>query len=97
MIPPRLYVDFNEMLERDLVLLAQVDQKVDSAGNLVTLFDGLHVAIYSDDKDDNGSIDNLVAEGIVEKNTQTGGWSKNTKWLCRISEKGIRHESEGRS
>lgn len=30
---PRLYVDFNEMVEPDLVLLAQEDGKVDSSGN----------------------------------------------------------------
>lgn len=64
---------------------------------MVTLFDGLHVAIYSDDKDDHGNIDNLIADGIVEKNMQTDGWTKNAKWLCRISAPGIRHESESQS
>lgn len=94
---PRFYVDFNEMLEPDLVLLAQHDQKADSAGNLVSLFEGLPVAVYSDDKDAHGQIDNLVASGIVGKNTHTDGWSRAAKWLCRISEPGIRHESETHS
>ena len=40
---PRLYVDFNELLEADLVLLSQQDIKLDSDGNEIVLFDGRQV------------------------------------------------------
>ena len=66
---PRIYVDFNEMLEEDLVLFSKEDSKKDSAGNFVQLFEGLFVKIYMDDVDEAGNVDNLIAEGIVERNT----------------------------
>src|SRR5688572_11072372 len=90
---PRLYVDFNEMLEPGLVLLSKEDTEVDTHGNVVLLCEGLHVRIYDDDSDRNGNVDNLIAEGIVERNVATG-WAAAAKWCCRIDSKGIRHESE---
>jgi hypothetical protein len=90
---PRLHVDFNEMLEPDLVLLSKEDTKVDTHGNVVFLREGLHVRIYDDDSDANGKVDNLIAEGVVERNVATG-WSAVAKWCCRIDSTGIRHESD---
>jgi hypothetical protein len=90
---PRLYVDFNEMLEPNLVLLSKEDTTVDSHGNVVVLREGATVRIYDDDSDINGNVDNLVAEGIVERNIATG-WGAVAKWCCRIDSNGIRHESE---
>lgn len=91
---PRIYVDFNEMLEEDLVLLSKEDSKLDSAGNFVQFYEGLPIKIYMDDIDEYGNIDNLLAEGIVEKNTITEGWGSIAKWNCRISKEGIYHESD---
>lgn len=90
---PRLYVDFNEMLEPDLVLLSKEDTTVDSHGNVVVLREGLPVRIYDEDSDINGNVDNLIAEGVAERNIATG-WSAVAKWCCRIDSNGIRHESE---
>ena len=90
---PRLYVDFNELLAPDLVLLSQHDTKRDTNGNMVHLHEGLAVSIFSDDADANGKPDNLVASGIVERNSNEG-WAKHVKWCCRISAEGIRHESD---
>ena len=42
---PRLYVDFNEMLAPDLVLLSKEDTKVDSHGHVVHLREGLKVIL----------------------------------------------------
>ena len=93
MTKPMLYVDFNEMLEPNLVLLSATDTKVDSHGNVVTLADGLEVMVYMDDTGANGCVDNLVATGMVEKNRSTG-WGAHVKWCCRIDANGIRHQSE---
>ena len=90
---PRLHVDFNEMLEPNLVLLSKEDTKVDSQGNVVILREGLPVQIYDDDSDVDGKVDNLVAAGVVERNVATG-WGAVAKWCCRIDSNGIRHESE---
>jgi hypothetical protein len=65
---PRIYVDFNEMIEDNLVLLSKADFKLDSDGNVVELKEGMFVKIYSDDLDENNNEDNLIAEGIVELN-----------------------------
>src|SRR5215472_9440831 len=93
---PRLYVDFNEMLAPDLVLLSRHDAKPDANGEMVHLSEGLEVAIFSDDLDDQGQPDNLVAVGVIERNHDKG-WSKAVKWCCRIGPEGIRHESDFRT
>lgn len=90
---PLFYVDFNEMVEGDLVLLSVGDSKVDASGATILLREGMQVCMYMDDLDEKGNIDNLVATGFVEKNLQAG-WSSHVKWCCRINENGIRSESE---
>jgi hypothetical protein len=90
---PRIYVDFNELLEEDLVLLSQTDVKPDSSGAPIQLQVGMRVHVYSDDVDEHGNPDNLVADGVVELNT-AGGWASAAKWCCRIDRAGIRNESE---
>jgi len=90
---PRILVDFNEMLEPNLVLLSKEDARRDSHNNLISLYEGLLIYVYDDNTDNNGNRDNLVAEGVVERNN-TLSWGKNAKWCCRINEKGIQRESE---
>lgn len=90
----RIYVDFNEMVEDDLVLLSKYDEKKDRDDRLVRLYDGLHIAIYMDDTDEHGDRDDLIAEGIVEANKIKSGWGSVAKWCCRIDKNGIRHESD---
>lgn len=87
----KLYVDFNELIEDDLVLLSQQDVKLDYKGNLVSLFPGKRVEIYMDDIDENGVRDNLIARGIVELNNT--GIFPICKWCCRIDGNGIKRES----
>lgn len=91
---PRIYVDFNEMVEEDLVLLSKNDTELDSAGNLVQLSENMFVKIYMDDVDEMGNEDKLIAEGIVERNAITEGWGAIAKWNCRIDQNGIYHESD---
>jgi hypothetical protein len=91
--PPWFRVDFNEMVDRDLVLLAQEDLRLDSSGGLVTLAEGMAVIVFEPDEDEDGKPDRLIARGIVERNLE-GGWTAAAKWSCRIDEDGIRHESE---
>ena len=87
-----LYVDFNEMLDYDLVLLSQADVKVDKQGIPVNLYAGLDVTVYMDDVDDEGQPDNLIATGKVELNTSEH--FSHVKWCCRIDTHGIRSQSE---
>jgi hypothetical protein len=87
-----LYVDFNELIEENLVLLSKEDIKKDFEGKEVLLFKGLQIKIYMDDLDEFGNVDNLIASGVVELNNT--GLFPICKWNCRIDKKGIRHESE---
>ena len=97
MTRPRFYVDFNELIERDLVALSASDEKLSATGEKVLLQDGLAIDVYSDDDlDDRGEPDNLIASGVVERN-RAGGWAERIKWCCRIDALGVRHESDFRN
>jgi|SRR3989338_5256409 len=89
----RVPVDFNEMLEPDLVLLSQTDTKVDSAGNILKLFSGKKINIYDDcgDVDESGEKCKLLASAVVVENTSNVEWARWCKWLCKVDEKGIQH------
>ena len=93
MNPLALYVDFNEMLEHDLVLLSKDDLKKADNGETVLLHEGAQVTVYMDDENDDGHADRLVATGTVERNPGNS-FSPNVKWCCRIDKHGIRHQSE---
>lgn len=71
---PRIVVDFNEMVERDVVLLSREDTRRDSSGNVIELRVGLRVYLYMEE---------LLATGIVELN-DAAGWSSHVRWRCRI-------------
>ena len=75
------------------MLLSVTDTKMASNAEVVHLRDQLEISVYSDDTDEHGEPDNLVAAGVVEANKFTG-WCAHVKWCCRIDANGIRHESE---
>ena len=60
------------MLSFDEVLLSQGDTTVDALGNIVDLAEGMQLAVYSDDQDQNGERDNLIAEGVALRNRHGG-------------------------
>lgn len=47
---PRIYVDLNEMVTEDIVLLSKEDTKMDSEGNIITFYHKMPILIYSDDE-----------------------------------------------
>ena len=89
---PQFYVDFNQLIEKDLVALSASDEKLSATGEKVLLRDGLVIDVYDDDLNDKGEPDNLIASGIVERNSSIQ-WAR-IKWCCRIDAQGIRHESD---
>jgi hypothetical protein len=90
----RIYVDFNEMVTGNIVLLSKADTKIDADGNDVSFYEGMPVGIYSDDAED-GKPDNLIADGIAIKYdlSRHPCWS-HVKWCCEIDANGIYHESD---
>lgn len=90
----RIYVDFNEMVDNNTVLLSKDDTKIDSQGNQITFYEGMPISIYMDDVNGNGEVDNLIAEGIAIKNDfPIPNW-QHVKWCCRIDANGIINESD---
>lgn len=91
----RIYVDFNEMVDHNTVLLSEDDSKIDSQGNVITFYEGMPVSIYSDDVSDNGQEDNLIADGTAtKKNLSKDPYWQKIKWCCQINSDGIKHESD---
>lgn len=92
---PRIYVDLNEIVTEDIVLLSKEDTKADSDGNIVVFHDNMPVYIYSDDASDTGEEDNLLADGIAIKYDlkEYPGWT-HVKWCVRIDWSSLIHESD---
>lgn len=90
---PRIYVDFNEMLSANEVLLSQADYKIDSEGNVVEFVEGKPIAVYMDDTTPEGKPDYLIADGVALRNT-SGGWASAATWVLQIDTRGIRRASE---
>jgi hypothetical protein len=90
---PRFHVDFNELLEPMLVCLSVDDVKTTDRSERIFLHDGMLVEVYDEDVDSNGNPDNLIAQGVVERNNSIGPL-KRAKWCCRIDSHGIQHESD---
>jgi hypothetical protein len=84
---PRIIVDFNEMVEQDVVLLAVDDMVVDSSGERLLLREGLRVYLCQEDAGDKGQPTYLLASGIVERH-DASDWSRRARWRCRIDEWG---------
>lgn len=91
----RVYVDLNEMVTDDIVLLSKDDTKADSMGNILTFYEGLPVSLYSDDASDSGETDYLIFEGTAIKYDLKSypGW-RHVKWCARIDWKSLMHESD---
>lgn len=88
----RIRVDFNELVQPDVVLLSQADLVVDSRGTEVSLTEGLSISIYEYNDYADGEKEYLLADGVVEPNNPVvnGLWCEHVKWCCRVDERGIR-------
>lgn len=93
----RIYIDFNEVVDKGVYLLSKDDIKLDSLGNPVIFFEGMRISIYSDDADDEGRRDNLIAEATAIKvnlsEYNPPSW-REVKWCCRVDMDSLMHESD---
>jgi len=93
---PVFLVDFNELVEPQVVLLSATDQREDQGGRMITLVEGMRVLVWDQDVNELGERDDLIAAGTVARiEAGAGGWPKNAMWSCLIDERGIRHRSDG--
>ncbi|WP_146193525.1 hypothetical protein [Corticimicrobacter populi] len=80
-------MDFNSLIDKDLVLLSKDDEIEDSSGQKIMLWVGRPVAIYEYNHYENGEKEYLLAEGFAVLND----FQKYpiSKWCCRINLNGI--------
>lgn len=91
-IKRKVHADFNGLFG-DVLCLSHSDTCADENGKVVHLRKGLFVTAFDRDSDENGNRDDLIASGVVEPSPL---WLRcnGSKWILRIDEKGVRHESE---
>ena len=89
---PKVRADFNGLFG-GILCLSHEDTCLDENGSEFHLRPGLTLTAYDEDADDNGNRDDLIAHGVVEP---APAWlqSHGSKWVLRIDEHGVFHESD---
>lgn len=70
------------------LLLVCIGTKNDLLEQGITLVDGMRLHVYSDDANEHGERDDLLAEGTVLYNAEVG------QWVLVVDAATIRHESD---
>ena len=84
----RVYIDFQKLDDwrRPILSAAGTVRDLERLG--IELREGLTVAFYSDDEDDQGNPDPLLVEGTVRFDDE------HRRWVAEISWEEIRHASD---
>ncbi len=84
---PRIRVDFNELLDSNLVLLAQGHRVICEDGSELELQAGLPVIAFEYNEYADGTTEYLYVQGRAERNdsAQNGEWTSKAQWCCRFS------------
>ncbi len=89
---PKVRADFNGLFG-EVLCLSHDDTCLDENGAVFHLREGLMLTAYDEDADENGGRDDLLAHGVVEP---APAWLKcnGSKWVLKIDENGVFHESD---
>jgi hypothetical protein len=95
----KVWGDFNGVWSDEkgsMLCLSHGETCKDEFGNEVVLKEGIKLTAFDKDADENNNPDDLIANGRVEHSPE---WlqCKGSKWILRIDENGIYHESEKRN
>jgi hypothetical protein len=85
---PRVYADFQNLDDENRLRLTCAGTRRDLERQGIELREGMNLTLYTDDANDNGQPDELLAEGIVEYN------EAEKCWVARIDWQALRHASE---
>jgi hypothetical protein len=80
MVTPRIYADFHDADAQGRLRLNSVGSLKDIASQEVPLKEGMRLTLYSDDLDDNGELDELLADGIAAYSTEDDCWVAVIDW-----------------
>jgi hypothetical protein len=83
---PRIRVDFNELVEPGLVLLAKHDQVLSDDGVEWVLLPGLPLLAFESNAYGDGTPEYLFVQGTAERNDpeRNGEWTRPARWCCRF-------------
>jgi hypothetical protein len=85
---PRIFADFNDLLgSPEQVWLDTVGARHDLERLGIELVEGLPVTVYDHDLDANGDRDDLLADAVVARDTESG------RWVAIVDRKTMRHAS----
>jgi hypothetical protein len=84
---PRIRVDFNELVDSNLVLLAKGDLVTCEDGSELVLQAGLPLIAFEYNEYADGTTEYLYVQGCAERNdsAQNGEWTRGAQWCCRFS------------
>lgn len=86
----KVYADFQKVDDEGRLILTCAGTARDLARHRIELREGLVLAFYSDDADDEGAPDDLLAEGTVQYDAAAG------RWVALLDRGAIRHASDRR-
>lgn len=78
--PPPIYADFQNLDDQNRLRLTAQGTRDDLARHGIRLQEGLRLTFYTDDADDDGNPDNLLADGTVQRNEQEQCWGAAVDW-----------------
>jgi hypothetical protein len=88
MATPRVYADFQNLDDENRLRLTCAGTRRDLELQAITLREGMALMLYTDDADDGGQPDELLAEGVVHYNEAEKCWVAAIDWHA------IRHASD---
>src|SRR5262245_11757354 len=91
MVQPKIYADFHNADTQGRIRLNCVGTMEDLAQQRIELREGLALTLYSDDLDENGQLDELLADGIVSFSEEEHCWVAAIDWSA------IHHASDART
>ena len=87
----KIYADFQNLDDFNRLRLTCAGTRADIADQDIELKEGMSLTLYTDDVDDHGQPDELLAEGTID-------YDKNEQcWVAVIDWSAIRHASRGES
>ncbi len=87
MAPPRVYADFQNLDNENRLRLTCAGTRRDLERQRIELHEGLKLTLYTDDANDAGQSDELLADARVHFDTQSNSWVAAIDW------KALRHAS----
>ena len=88
MTGPRLYADFQNLDDFNRIRLTCAGTLADLSRQQIELRDGMAVTLYTDDADDAGQPDELLADGVVRYHGEEKCWVAEVDWSA------LRHNSD---